>query len=134
VLTPQGDLFQKADIQQKEKVLCRGDLEGSSRSGYNGEWWEFQANRAIGSLLLPRALAERALKPFIIDVGKMGFKIFDRMRTEQAARSLGETFDVNPAVARVRIDQIFPLKPVGQMTPVKFLLSLFALYAYSATI
>lgn len=116
VLAPTGELFQQSGAKEQRKVLCRGDLEGNNSSGYNGEWWEFQANRAIGALLLPKELAERALQPFVIDIGKLGFKVFDRMRTEAAARSLADIFDVNPAVVRVRIDQIFPLKPAGQMT------------------
>jgi len=102
----QSDLF-RSGRDAPEPVLCRGDLEAAKN--YNGEWWEYQANRTIGAFLMPRRLVEIALRPFMIDIGKLGFWFFDRTRTEEAARSLAETFDVNPAVARVRIAQMWPV-------------------------
>ena len=115
-LAPQSSLFDQSESEgtDEPKVLCRGDLEGNT--GYNGEWWEFQANRTIGALLMPKNLVEEAIRPFMIDIGKLGFLAFDRMRTEEAARALAETFDVNPAVARVRIAQIFPINSAVQPT------------------
>lgn len=42
------------------KVLCRQELIGSFKNaGYDGQWWEYQANRGMASLLLPnRELGE----------------------------------------------------------------------------
>lgn len=87
-------------------------MEGNT--GYNGEWWEFQANRTIGALLMPRPLVEQAIRPFMIDTGKLGILSFDIMRTPEAARSLADIFDVNPAVARMRIAQVFPVNSAVQ--------------------
>lgn len=92
------------------KVLCRD--EGAT---YNGQWWEFQANRAIGALLLPKTLVEEALNLFLAPAGMMGLKVFDQSRFTEAIAHLAETFDVNPAVARIRIQQVFPAPVTGQM-------------------
>jgi hypothetical protein len=45
------------------KILCRTDsvAGGTSRPKYDGQWWEFQANQAIGAFLLPRFLVQKAL-------------------------------------------------------------------------
>jgi IrrE N-terminal-like domain len=93
------------------KVLCRD--EGAT---YNGQWWEFQANRAIGALLLPRTLVEVALAVFLVPAGMMGLKVFDETRSAEAIALLVETFDVNLAVARIRIQQVFPAPATGQFT------------------
>jgi hypothetical protein len=39
--------------QSSRQELCR-DIR-LVRSGYSGEWWEWQANRGMGALLLPRS-------------------------------------------------------------------------------
>ena len=49
-----------------QKILCKTDTLGvsaepGSDSGYDGRWWEFQANMMIGALLLPRSLVISAL-------------------------------------------------------------------------
>lgn len=92
------------------KVLCRDEA-----ATYNGNWWEFQANRAIGALLLPITLVEEALMSFLVPVGMMGLKTFDETRLTEAIAFLAETFNVNPAVARIRIQQVFPAAVSGQL-------------------
>jgi hypothetical protein len=39
------------------KILCR---DGQRVGFYDGKWWEYQANQAIGALLLPRKLVRQA--------------------------------------------------------------------------
>lgn len=94
----------------KPKILCRDivTLDGRSNAGYDGKWWEFQANSAMGSLLLPRILVERALEQFLISQGSFGLKRIDPARRPIAARHLCELFDTNPIVARLRIDRLYP--------------------------
>ena len=50
------------DAQQKppDRVLCRADdiCGVEAKRGYDGKWWEYQANRAIGGLLLPKKLVD----------------------------------------------------------------------------
>jgi hypothetical protein len=50
------------DSEKTPRILCRDvpDAPQTAR-GYAGRWWEFQANKAIGGLLMPRRLVERAL-------------------------------------------------------------------------
>ena len=61
-------------------VLCRtstADGAGlkSQSPSYDGRWWEFQANRFIGALLLPRVLVREALGSFLVSRGKLGIAI-----------------------------------------------------------
>jgi hypothetical protein len=54
-----GPLFiGSADLGEKQRlILCRSqDILVETPRPYQGRWWEFQANQAIGSLLLPRLL------------------------------------------------------------------------------
>lgn len=114
-------LFLKPSRQMKElfdeehtdlsKVLCR-DMVGSSTTeeyaGYQGAWWEFQANAAMGSLLLPETLFRAAASPFFESTGLLGgdpvITSEGRVRLEQ---SLADTFDVNPVVVRHRLQQVY---------------------------
>lgn len=100
---------------QRPKVLCR-DVEGeSNRSKYSGKWWEFQANKAIGALLMPRHLVVTALESFLIPSGLLGNKVLDENKREKSTMSLADTFNVNPVAARIRINNIYPLKNINQM-------------------
>ena len=95
------------------KVLCRDDNANVRR--YDGRWWEYQANQMIGAFLLPRQLALQVLEPFLAIRGKLGRGILDEMMRDEAAEALADTFDVNPAVARIRIEQIHPASCGGQL-------------------
>lgn len=122
-----GSLFEAAPVTQlsllepiaeKPKVLCRDDTELSSqkKSAYNGKWWEYQANMVIGSLLLPRSLVQESLKPYLIPAGLLKIDRLDQARRENAARTLAEVFDVNPVVARIRIDELYPPQMNSQLS------------------
>jgi hypothetical protein len=102
-------LFGDHSDPQKPKVLCRD--EGKS---YNGQWWEFQANKAIGALLMPKNLVEVAMEEFMVTSGMMGFKQFDHSKTAQAIHLLTEIFDANTPVARIRLQTLFPFQQVRQ--------------------
>ncbi len=101
------------------KILCRvGGVAGlgdSSTKKYDGRWWEFQANQAMGALLLPRKLVETALDQ-MITVGNLGQRVLQPSQGEAAARLLAEVFDVNPIVARIRIDALYMQTKSGQLT------------------
>ncbi len=102
------------------KILCReGGVSGigdapAKRQPYR--WWEFQANLAMGALLLPKALVERALAPFVVLQGMMGMPSLPADHRDGAIRSLAETFDVNPVVARIRLEALFPASADRQLT------------------
>jgi hypothetical protein len=101
----------------RPKVLCR-DVVVSDRkpkSGYDGRWWEFQANCVMSSLLLPRPLVEQVLDPFCVVQGTMGGKALDSARRSEAAKCLSDVFDTNPIVARLRIDWLYPAADAKQL-------------------
>jgi hypothetical protein len=104
--TPTQKLFGDFSEPDKPKVLCRDEVLGNARESYAGNWWEFQANRAIGGLLLPAALVTDSLGEFMLK-GPAGFPHFDQSRIEDAARELADVFNVNPVVAKIRIKQLF---------------------------
>lgn len=87
------------------KVLCRDE----DRPGSNSRWWEVQANMAIGSFLLPRKLFQLAVSPFLVSTGPKTFTIPTDKRV-LVERTIAETFDVNPIVARIRLNSLFPLQ------------------------
>jgi hypothetical protein len=107
-------LFDGGDMAPK--ILCREVLEAfQPRAGYSGKWWEFQANRAIGGLLLPRPLVIQALESFCMEAGKLGGRVLKPDKRETALHELSTTFEVNPAVARIRLEEVFPAKSEHQL-------------------
>lgn len=104
--TPTQKLFGDFSEPDKPKVLCRDEILGNARGSYTGNWWEFQANRAIGGLLMPAGLVTESLSGFMLK-GPAGFPHFDHGRIEDAARELADVFNVNPVVAKIRIKQLF---------------------------
>lgn len=100
-------LFGRDSDVSPTKVLCR-DEERQNRSSYDGRWWELQANKAIGSLLLPRAVIQVALGPFLTCLDDRGGLTIPAGQREEAARTLADVFEVNPAVARLRLSSRYP--------------------------
>ena len=101
-------LFDK-DSHSGDQILCR-DVQGDEKKAhrYDGRWWEVQANRAMSGLLCPRPLVLDAMKPFLAPAGLLGVEVLAENRREEAVRSLAEIFDVNPAVTRIRIAEMYP--------------------------
>lgn len=103
------------------RILCReegiptGD-SGEARRNYDGRWWEFQANKALGALLLPRALVIQCLDPLLVGHGTLGEKWLERNRWGDGVRKLVDVFDVNPVVGRLRLQAIFPDVDGKQLT------------------
>ena len=113
-------LFGEGLDPNKLNILCRKDsIEGMQQhKGVNRRlpWWEYQANLAIGGLLLPQQLVMTALDPFLTPKGQLGIKTLNRKNRDNAVRELVEVFDVNPIVARIRIDAIFPPNQENQLS------------------
>lgn len=107
-------LFDK-DSHSGDQILCR-DVQGDEQkaSRYDGRWWEFQANRAMGGLLCPRSLVHEAMNPYLVSAGLLGVEVLDEKRREESVRALADIFDVNPVVARIRVNELFPAQ-TGQM-------------------
>lgn len=111
---PKRRMQELFDQEHKDlsKILCR-DVVGSAdkeHRGYDGSWWEFQANRAMGSLLLPENLFRKAATPFLtsgglLDIGPATISLEGKRDLE---RALANLFDVNPVVVRFRLHQLYP--------------------------
>jgi hypothetical protein len=103
-----GNMFGDFSEPNSPKVLCRESDVGGCKPQYAGNWWEYQANLAIGSFLLPRVLVQQVVEPFLTPEGMLGLKTLDSSWRETLARELAQIFDVNPIVTRIRLDQLFP--------------------------
>jgi hypothetical protein len=104
------------DHDHTPRILCRDVVDGTRiKQGYNGHWWEFQANRAIGGLLMPRLLVEQAIEEFCGETGSLGHRTLSADKREVAIQALSTTFDVNPVVARIRLEEVFPRKNDAQL-------------------
>ena len=79
-------------------------------------WWEFQANLAMSTLLLPKSLVEQALRSLLVRQGIVANWMLAVDRRERAIRLLSDTFDVNSVVARIRLDGLYPCGLERQLT------------------
>lgn len=104
-------LLDDVDLRQRT-ILCRDDGGGGS---YDGRWWEYQANRMIGALLMPRALVSAALRD-LVKGGVLGVGVIPADRRPEALELLGDAFQVNQPVARLRLEEIFPGSQASQLT------------------
>lgn len=104
-----------------QRILCRdenisGGEQQTQRRNYDGRWWEVQANKAMGALLLPRELVVQCLETVLVTRGSFGEKWLEQNRREEAVRKIAEVFDVNPVVGRFRLQAIFPEGDGDQLT------------------
>jgi hypothetical protein len=96
------------------RILCRNQDVGAATAKpvYTGRWWEWQANRAIAGLLLPKKLVTAALGEILNKEGML--HVLPEARRRDAEALVAESFDVNPAVARIRLEEMFQVSE--QMT------------------
>jgi hypothetical protein len=91
-------------------VMCRDTESGS------GEWWEIQANRGMGCLLMPRDILMEQSRSWLHANGfaTIGDALAEK-KGEALLRMLSNVFDVNPIVVLYRL-QALKLLPneVGQ--------------------
>jgi hypothetical protein len=100
------------------KIMCRDDAQTGGDSGKKPpyRWWEFQANQAMGALLLPRSLVEKALEGSLEMRGLLGIPVLPSGSRESSIRMIADTFDVNPIVARIRLEALYPPSAEQQLT------------------
>ena len=99
-----------------QRILCRTDAVGADHAGsagYDGQWWEYQANQMIGALLMPRPLLDDVLEPLLTSRGQLELSTLDDERRGEAVQRLATVFDVNPAVAQLRLEKIL-VRPDGR--------------------
>jgi len=91
----------------KRRILCR-DSDFKTPGKYDGRWWEFQANCAIGGFLLPKKLVACAVAAFLNPVGSLGVETLLPNSREKAIDAVAGLFEVNPVVARIRLTEMYP--------------------------
>ena len=111
---------QEFDMSSR-RILCRGENIGErdqtiGRRQYDGRWWEYQANLAMGTLLLPRPLVIDCLNSMLVEQGSLGGKTLPITMREEAVQKLTDVFDVNPIVGQIRLQGIFPVEHEQQLT------------------
>lgn len=116
-LEESGASLFNSEPKDKDKILCR-DVQGEAgrQGGYDGRWSEYQANKAIAGLLLPKKLVGMALQAYMAPAGSLGIETLNQKRRGEAERAVAEIFDVNPVVARLRLADLYPLAEGGQLT------------------
>jgi hypothetical protein len=108
-LSINGENRKNLDFERR-RILCRdGDIGpvGQKRT-YDGRWWEWQANRAIGEFLLPANLVREASAPFVKFAPVTRSESLLATRRVEAERELAKIFHVNPVVVRIRLHELFP--------------------------
>ncbi|MFA6603325.1 MAG: hypothetical protein WCT10_00620 [Patescibacteria group bacterium] len=88
------------------RFLCR-DIGTNAAGGYR--WWEWQADAMIGPLLMPRPLVDSLLRAefqLAAPSPKSGQTSLEGSVAIVAAKRLSDVFDVNPVVARIRLEKL----------------------------
>jgi hypothetical protein len=113
-------LFENDGDISATKMLCRtGTAQGGGTAknrGYDKRWWEYQANQLMGALLIPQPLMVESLKDLLTGSGSMGLQVLEEGKREHAAQLLSEVFDLNPIVASIRLEKIYPKGSDLQLT------------------
>lgn len=104
-LHPVGDtLFDDLD-PKPVAVMCRS--QHIRTAGGTADWWEYQANRGMAALLLPRDLLKEHLACV---VQRRGFAdldaAFDAHAAERVIRDLCDVFDVSMEMTVYRLQEI----------------------------
>jgi IrrE N-terminal-like domain len=97
-------------LSNAPKVLCRSE----SQANYRGEWWEFQANCAIGGFLLPKRLVTAAIEPLLTSAGALGSRVLVSGARSEATRLAAEYFAVSRQAAGIRLNALFPEVAIDQ--------------------
>ena len=102
----------------KPPIMCRADTVG--RTGYRGEWWEYQANRCMAALLLPRTMFSASAKKRLADRGfKSGNDCVQSGYGESLIRELSDEYDVSQQATLFRL-QALGFLPSGMQTRLRF--------------
>jgi Zn-dependent peptidase ImmA (M78 family) len=110
-------LFDMSSQTDRQRILCRDEdvRPESQRKVYDGRWWEYQANRAIGALLIPRPLVNVSLNDLFSKEGKLETLILPISVRDQAIKRMSEVFNVNSIVAKIRVSELFPIRNERQL-------------------
>jgi hypothetical protein len=104
-------LFGDSPAPRTPRILCRRDSVDAHSPGarprYNGDWWEYQANRGMTALLLPRrVLAEQVNAACAMRRVATVEAAVRAGEGEQLVRALADVFDVNPVMVLYRLQDL----------------------------
>jgi Zn-dependent peptidase ImmA (M78 family) len=101
-----SNLFENDPNVTQTRILCRNaQLNNRTKQHrYDGRWWEFQANRAIGALLMPKQAFLTFMQTYLDGYGAVRISDLHAEVRETASKAAASLFDVNRAVARTRIN------------------------------
>lgn len=111
-------LFGDFSNAKAPRVLCKEEhvCKPGEERGYDGRWWEYQANKMMAALLMPRDLVLKVAEPFCSASGHFGRRRLEAARRRAAEQAVADTFNVNPQAARLRLDNLFPAAEEAQLT------------------
>ena len=91
--------------EEKPAILCR---ESSvAIAGYQGEWWEFQANQCMACLLLPRRLVGQKVSEIFAHLGVSDFSEAQAQTLdEEVIRLVSDSFDVSWQAVTYRLQEL----------------------------
>lgn len=99
-----------ADVKGS-RIMCRDERRG----GYDGRWWEVQANNAMACLILPKDLVLAAIEELKMKRGTLGVTVLEDSERPRAVALLSGTFEVSLQAAEFRLDALVP-KAGSQLT------------------
>lgn len=103
-----GNLFPVAGntvTAEVPSILCRQTTV--DQPGYQGEWWEYQANQCMAELLLPRRLFAKGLATTLDERGYSSIEDAARERNSDAvATALADEFDVSLTMVVYRLQDL----------------------------
>jgi hypothetical protein len=67
-------------------------------------------------LLLPQLLVEKVLEETVEARGLLGVRVLPPGKRDAAIRLIADTFDVNPIMAKYRLDALYPPSTELQLT------------------
>ncbi|MHB1327682.1 MAG: ImmA/IrrE family metallo-endopeptidase [Gemmatimonadales bacterium] len=86
-------------------IMCRS--EGVTGVGYRGEWWEFQANRCMAALLLPRRMVGDSVRRRLADGGfRTGEECVLRGAGHLLVEGLSDEYDVSQTATLYRLQSL----------------------------
>lgn len=90
------------------KVLCRREaVDSFSHGGYDGQWWEFQANRGMASLLLPRREVSKFVQDALATRKRLTFQeALAAREAESVVREVVRSFDVSMQAVIYRLQEL----------------------------
>lgn len=108
-------LFQSGEVATagtpRPPIMCRP--EGVGRVGYKGEWWEYQANRCMAALLLPKRMISQSVRLRFEGGGfKSGTDCVARGYGEILVREISTEYDVSQTAVLFRL-QSLGFIPIG---------------------